>query len=86
MICRCKKEVETERAELGLTVCLSCAKKGIAQPAPYKGVMVYSHKTAGEVNIMSPECFRDFKRLNPTHRNAGRGSGVHVVTKTTSRI
>lgn len=82
----CNKPIEPERVEFNLTVCMSCAKKGVAQPEIQKGYQVYGHKTGDAICIVSPESFADMRRLNPYGKNTGRGSGVHVVSKKTSNI
>lgn len=56
----CSQTVEAARVELGLKVCLACAKKGKHQ-AKYLGAMVFEHKTAGTLQVMSAETFADFK-------------------------
>lgn len=48
--------------------------------------MIYGHKTAGEMQVVSVENFRDYRRLNPYGRHTGRGSGIHRVTKATEYI
>lgn len=78
----CKKEIVAERVELGFNYCITCATK---RPiAAYKGIMVFGHKTAGSIQVVSPENFADYRRNNPYGRYTGRGSGIHRVTKTTS--
>lgn len=50
----CGSEVEEERIELlDSHVCAACAQSGIAQPPIEKGVMVYDHKTGGQLHIVS---------------------------------
>jgi len=44
------------------------------------GRMVYGHKTAGEINIMTREQFDDFKSYEPAH---GGRSSVKTQSKTT---
>jgi len=81
----CKGEVEQARIEiLNSNFCSKCAPK-IKQVAR-KGIMVYGHKTAGTVQIVSEENFSDYRKYAPYGRNTGRGSGIHRVTKTTSSI
>jgi hypothetical protein len=84
--CNCNSKVEEGRASLGLTVCLTCARNGVAQPDIKKGYQMYGHKTGDEICIVSKEAFADMRRLNPYGKNTGRGSGVHVVSKKTSSI
>ena len=78
----CKNAVHDERVALGFNYCVVCAGK---RPiAAYKGIMVFGHKTAGTMQVVSPENFADYRRHNPYGRYTGRGSGIHRVTKTTS--
>jgi hypothetical protein len=85
MSCKfCRNVIEEGRLSIGLTCCLKCASKGFGQQPKYRGAVIYGHKTAGEIQIMSQEAFKDFRRLNPIGRYSGRGSGIHVVSKTTS--
>lgn len=80
----CRDAIEEGRLSLGLTCCFKCANKGFGQQPRYRGAIIYAHKTGGEIQIMSQEAFKDFRRLNPIGRHSGRGSGVHVVSKSTS--
>jgi len=89
MICiTCDNLIEDERVEaLPLTrVCASCAQKGAEQKPKPKGVMVYGHKTAGAIQILSPENFAEHRRYNPYGRYTGRGSGVHRMSKSTANL
>ena len=56
----CSQAIEAARVELGLKVCLRCAKNGKHQ-GRYLGAMVFEHKTAGALQIMNAETFADFK-------------------------
>ena len=56
----CSESIEDVRAELGLRVCMSCAKRGVSQ-SRYMGAQVYEHKTAGFLQVMLPDTFADFK-------------------------
>ena len=86
MKCKCcNNPIEEGRYELGLDVCKVCAFRGVGQISR-KGIMIYSHKTAGEIQVVSKESFNDYRRYNPYGKNTGRGSGLHRVTKTTSSI
>jgi len=78
----CINLVEEGRQEIGLDVCRACAFKGIGQ-ATRKGVMIYSHKTAGEIQVISKESFGNYRKYNPYGKNTGRGSGLHRVSRTT---
>lgn len=54
---KCKKAMPAERLELGLKTCMECSPKG--RP---KGVMVYSHKTGGVLDITdNEEVFRQLR-------------------------
>ncbi len=81
----CNSAVEQVRLDLNMTVCSACAYKGIAQPEPVKGVMVYGHKTAGEMQIVSAGQFADHRKYNPYGRMTGRGSGVHAVMNSSNK-
>ncbi len=80
----CKNAVHEERIALGFNYCVTCASK--RPVAAYKGIMVFGHKTAGTMQVVSPENFADYRRLNPYGRYTGRGSGIQKVTKTTSSM
>jgi hypothetical protein len=71
----CSESIEDARAELGLRVCLRCAKRGVSQ-AKYMGAMVFEHKTAGSLQIMQPDVYADFKAK--TSRN-GQSSTLRNV-------
>jgi hypothetical protein len=83
----CSSFIEPERIEIlpNTHVCSSCAKQYI-KLKPKKGIMIYGHKTAGEMQVVSVENFRDYRRLNPYGRHTGRGSGIHRVSKATEYI
>lgn len=84
MNCNCGKPIEPERLEFNLRSCFRCAS---AQPqSKPKGIMLYGHKTAGEIQIVSPEAYDDYRKYNPCGRYTGRGSGIHRVTRATSSI
>lgn len=78
----CKNPFHEERVKLGFNYCVTCAGK--RPVAAYKGIMVFGHKTAGTMQVVSPENFSDYRKYNPYGRYTGRGSGIHRVTKTTS--
>ena len=60
----CINEVEQERIELlDSSVCAKCAAKGIAQPAAIKGFMIYDHKTAPDICLMSVGEFEYAKNM-----------------------
>jgi hypothetical protein len=59
--CGCGSVVEDPRAELGLKICKSCAFTGPDVPRP-RGRMVYGHKTAGEIEILSATSWNENKK------------------------
>lgn len=88
MLCvNCYLQIEEERLEIlpDTSVCSNCANKFKRTERP-KGIMVWGHKTAGEIQIVSGENFREYRRHNPYGRYTGRGSGIHRVTKATEYI
>ena len=56
----CFGEIHPIRVEYGYRTCVRCSSNGAGQ-SKYRGAMVYAHKTAGELLIMSEETFADFK-------------------------
>jgi hypothetical protein len=81
MICpSCLEPLHPERLNLGFHVCVSCAQ---ASPVPrYKGAMIYGHKTAGAVALMSPDEFTYFKRVT---RRRGQQSVLRNVLHANGR-
>lgn len=74
----CGKVIEIERLEIlpDTEFCISCAK--IINPKRKKGAMIFDHKTAPTICIMTAEHYDNiWKRYNPTF---GRGSGVHKMS------
>lgn len=61
MFCGCGNTVEQARAELGLKICKACAFTGPDVPRP-RGRMVYGHKTAGEIEILSAQSWSENKK------------------------
>lgn len=61
MICGCGKPVEKARADLGLKICKACAF-AIPDRPKVKGRMVYGHKTAGSIEILSAESWEANKK------------------------
>lgn len=60
IICGCGKPVEEARLELNLKRCKECAfSNDVEKP---RGVMIYSHKTGGEIEIHSAESWREKKK------------------------
>ena len=61
MICGCGRQVEKAREELGLKICKTCAF-AIPDRPKVKGRMVYGHKTAGSIEILSAQSWEANKR------------------------
>jgi len=57
----CGREVERARVEFGFKNCSVCAHSGPDVSRP-KGRMVYSHKTGGEIEILSEESWNENKK------------------------
>ena len=73
--CHCSQIVNSARIEAGYNYCIMCADS----IPKVRGVMCYGGKTAGEMQVVTPEHFADHRKYNPYGRNTGRGSGVHKV-------
>jgi len=84
MKCNCGNPIEQERLEFKLSTCVRCARSQ-PQERP-RGIMLYGHKTAGEIQIVSQEAFQDYRKYNPCGRYTGRGSGLHRVSRSTASI
>ena len=76
--CRCGKEIETARVELGLKLCFTCADKTVKR---VRGDMNYQHKTAPVLMVMTAETHAEYRRYVPYGRHTGRGSGVHKMSR-----
>ena len=61
MICRCGKPVEQAREDLGFKICKACAFALPDRPK-VRGRMVYGHKTAGTIEILSAESWKANKK------------------------
>lgn len=61
MNCGCGKIVEWEREELGFKICKACAFALPDRPK-VKGRMVYGHKTAGSIEILSASSWEANKK------------------------
>jgi hypothetical protein len=88
MICvTCQNVIESERLAIlpDTKVCSCCAQKGIAQKPKSRGVMVFGHKTAGAIQILSQESHQQWKKYNPYGRYTGRGSGVHRMMSSSEK-
>jgi len=70
----CDDPIEAERHNLGFTKCKGCAF--LHPESRVKGAMVYSDKTAGAINVMSPESFSNYKRIS---RRVGQRSALRNV-------
>jgi len=83
--CGCGSIVELERVSvLNSKTCLACAQVAQKTWQKPKGVMIYDHKTAPTIQILTPEQFNNHRAYNPYGRSTGMGSGLHRITKTTS--
>ena len=58
--CGCGSLVRPARAEAGYDNCIRCAHENPVEPP--KGVMIYSHKTGGELEVHSAESWREKKK------------------------
>lgn len=77
----CNDPIEAERLNLGLSKCKSCA---FDYPDPkLKGAMVYGHKTAGALNVMSPDAFDYYKMIS---RRVGQRSTLRNVLYSGGRL
>ena len=71
--CFCK--VSQARIDAGYNYCINCAE----HVQKLKGIMCFDHKTAGEMQAVTPEQFSEHRKYNPYGKNTGRGSGLHRV-------
>jgi NAD-dependent DNA ligase len=60
----CNSHIEEERLELlpNTRVCSRCAQKGACQPQKMRGVMVWNHKTAPTIQVMSASTYESQKK------------------------
>lgn len=65
MTCSCGKSVEAERAALGLTRCIQCAKT--APETERKGLMIYTGKSDSELCLLTP------RQLKTISKKSGKG-------------
>lgn len=74
---RCSLNIESERLQIITTdLCGGCARK--VQPKRVKGAMVWLHKTAPSICVMSAEHYEsDWTKYCPKY---GMGSGVHAMS------
>tara|TARA_R110002012_G_scaffold472_1_gene1878 strand:- start:52 stop:300 length:249 start_codon:yes stop_codon:yes gene_type:complete len=61
VICGCGNNVEQPRVEFGFKNCAACAHSSPDVSRP-KGRMVYSHKTGGEIEILTAESWNENKK------------------------
>ena len=82
MNCRtCQNSIETERIEVlpNTLFCSACAHKhNVVKPR--LGRMVFSHKTGAEIQIMSPQSFKETKMY---YEPNGARSAVKNFSKST---
>jgi len=77
---QCGSAIPVARTDLGFFICVSCAQ---ARPTPkYRGAMIYGHKTAGAVALMSPDEFSYFKKVT---RRRGQQSVLRNVLHANGR-
>jgi hypothetical protein len=70
----CNDLIEPERHNLGFTKCKGCAFLHPEQKL--MGAMVYSDKTGGAINVMSPDSYANYKRIS---RRVGQRSALRNV-------
>ena len=70
----CNDLIEPERHNLGFTKCKGCAF--LHPELKVKGAMVYSDKTGGAINVMSPDSYANYKRIS---RRVGQRSALRNV-------
>jgi hypothetical protein len=75
--CQCGRDIEYERAQAGLDRCMACAQR----VQRVKGYMSYGHKTAPNVQVVSPEEFQTYRKYQPYGKYTGQGSGVHAMSR-----
>lgn len=73
---RCDKEIPAERLEAlpDTKYCVPCVMKEGDVPMK-KGRMVFNHKTAGEIEVLSPEAYERANDMDP-RGYFKRGGGV----------
>ncbi len=59
-ICNCSKPIHPARVAHGFSNCIDCANANPVEPP--KGVMIYDHKTGGQLEIHSAESWRINKK------------------------
>lgn len=66
-----------ERKSAGFSLCISCSPQ-----IALKGANIYGHKTAGAVEIMHPDTYRNYRRVS--HRSAKGTHGPSFQQGTTA--
>lgn len=77
----CYKPVAAARVAAGYNYCMACAE----HVPQVKGVMVWGHKTAGEMQVVSPDQFVEHRKYSPYGKNTGMGSGVKRAMNSATR-
>ncbi len=77
----CYKPVAAARVAAGYNYCMACAE----HVPQVKGVMVWGHKTAGEMQVVSPDQFGEHRKYSPYGKYTGMGSGVKRATNSATR-
>jgi hypothetical protein len=70
----CNDPIEPARHNLGFSKCKGCAF--LHPEEKVRGAMVYSDKTAGAINVMTPDSFANYKRIS---RRVGQRSALRNV-------
>jgi len=76
MYCNCGNKIEEARLELKLEKCRSCAFSG--PDLRPKGRMIYSHKTGGEIEILSHSSWQE-------NRSRFQANGARSAVKNFSK-
>ena len=81
MNCGCGNPIEAARLEIGFKCCKACAFTGpdLAKP---RGVMVFSHKTAGEIEIHSADSWKEKRKYYVPNgaRSAVKNFSKHICS------
>jgi hypothetical protein len=80
----CNSTIEAERLEVlpNTRVCSSCARNGACQPQKVKGVMVWNHKTAPTIQVMSADTYSTQKKYYVPNgaRSAVKNFSKHICS------
>jgi hypothetical protein len=82
MNCGCGNEIHPERVALGFKVCVVCGEKFAQAKRPY-GIVVYSHKTAGAIQITDKKMFNVYKKVS---RRIGKASNMGSASLQTTAL